>query len=68
MLIEKIKNSRFSSNLPIVIGGPHSSAIRSRILEETKADFAGVGEGEHTIIELIKELRGPNPCFENIKD
>jgi len=66
-LIEKIRNARFSSNLPIVMGGPHSSAIRSKILEETRADFAVVGEGEHAIIELIKELRGSNPCFENIK-
>jgi radical SAM superfamily enzyme YgiQ (UPF0313 family) len=55
-LIEKIKNTHFSSNLPIVIGGPHSSAIRSRILKETRADFAVVGEGEHAIIELIKEF------------
>jgi len=66
-LTEKIRNARFSSNLSIVIGGPHSSAIRSRILEETRADFAVVGEGEHAIIELIKELRESNPCFENIK-
>lgn len=66
-LIEEIRNARFSFNLPIVIGGPHSSAIRSKILEETRADFAVVGEGEHAIIELINELRGPNPCFEKVK-
>lgn len=68
-LIEKIRNKRFSSSTraPIIIGGPHSSAIRSKILEETKADFAVVGEGEQTIIELINELRKSNPCFENIE-
>ncbi len=52
-LIETIK-SNFDQ--PIVIGGPHASAIRDRVLKETKADFAVIGEGEHTLVELINVI------------
>ena len=52
--IEKIKE-----NFPytkIVIGGPHLSNFRERVLEECKSiDFGVVLEGDQTIVDLCKE-------------
>jgi len=37
----------------VVIGGPHVSTIREKVLEESKADYAIIGEGEYTLLELV---------------
>lgn len=67
----------------VVVGGPHASTIRKKILEETKADFAIKGEGELTFLDLCngkepKDIDGlvwrdngtivENPDRERIKD
>lgn len=40
-------------DIPIVVGGPHVSTLPELTLKECKADFAVIGEGEKTIIELV---------------
>lgn len=52
-----------TNNYTVVVGGPHASTIRKKILEETKADYAIKSEGEHTILELCngktkKDIKG----------
>lgn len=59
----------------IVVGGPHISAVRDKVLKETSADYAVKGEGEYTLLELCgdKELndvkgliwRSENEIIEN---
>jgi radical SAM superfamily enzyme YgiQ (UPF0313 family) len=40
----------------IVIGGPHVSITGREVLEKSHADFAVMGEGEYTLVELIGSL------------
>ena len=42
-------------DLQAVFGGPHVSALKKKVLDDfEEVDFAVVGEGEHTLTELIK--------------
>lgn len=43
-------------NGKIVIGGPHVSITEKEALEKSYADFAVMGEGEYTLLELIKNI------------
>lgn len=52
-VIDQIKRH---GNHAIVVGGPHVSTIRKKILIETKADFAVKGEGEYTLLELCRAI------------
>lgn len=56
-----IKNIKTNRDIPLVLGGPHVSAIRRKILEDTNVDFAVKHEGEYTLIELLKEM-GKEGC------
>lgn len=62
-LISKIKEN---FKYPVVIGGPHVSATKGEVLSDTGANFAIKGEGEVTLIELIRELQAPQPNFGRI--
>ena len=42
--------------IPIVLGGPHPTAMPSEILNEMAADVAVIGEGEETFLELIRTI------------
>ncbi len=42
---------------PLVVGGPHATALPESLLEEG-ADYAVVGEGEVTMLELVAWLSG----------
>jgi anaerobic magnesium-protoporphyrin IX monomethyl ester cyclase len=62
-LLEKIKQS--FPNIAIVVGGPHLSTVRQRVLEECAAiDYGITLEAEETIVELccaessISDVRG----------
>lgn len=52
-LIEKLKKK---FNLPLVIGGPHVATLKEKVLSESTADFAVLGEGEETLLELVDSL------------
>ncbi len=56
-LINSVANECSKTKCKVVIGGPHVSMISSKVLEECRADFAVKGEGEETLLEL---LRGKN--------
>lgn len=46
------------ADIPIVIGGPHASALPESLLNEAPIDYVVRGEGEHTLIELLDVLDG----------
>jgi anaerobic magnesium-protoporphyrin IX monomethyl ester cyclase len=50
MLINEIKKAGYA----VVIGGPHVSTFKKKVLEECDADFAVKMEGEHTLLELCR--------------
>lgn len=54
-------------NRLVAIGGPHVSAIRSKVLAETKADFAIKGEGEYALLELCKSIETQTKDYKEIK-
>lgn len=43
---------------PIILGGPLVTSLPELMLRETQADYAVVGEGELTLIELLDHLMG----------
>ena len=67
LVYEVIKKLKKHTKIPIVVGGPHISAVRKKIFKETDIDFAIKGEGEFTLCELLKEVRRKNPKFSKIK-
>lgn len=52
--------------IKIVIGGHHSSIFGAELLNDKNIDFAVIGEGEITFLELVNRLCEPNPDFSNI--
>jgi anaerobic magnesium-protoporphyrin IX monomethyl ester cyclase len=44
-------------DVPVMIGGPHPSAMPEQSLRDSLADFAAIGEGEITFTEVITQLR-----------
>lgn len=54
-LIRQIKKC---TDTPIILGGPHVSALKDEVLKATAADFAMQGEGEISFIKFIKEFSG----------
>ncbi len=61
-----ISHLKRSLDVPVVIGGPHVTCLAKASLQETKADFAIVGEGEITLCELADELTRTKPNFKKI--
>jgi len=51
-IIELIK--QVDKNIIVVVGGPHVCALPKETLKISKADIAVVGEGEETIIDILK--------------
>lgn len=63
---EIIDKMKLHGNYTVVTGGPHVSAIRSKVLADTKADFAIKGEGEYTLLELCKALESGLKSYKEI--
>lgn len=55
---EMIRTVRAATDAPLVVGGPHVSAMGPKILEEMDADFAMQGEGEASFLRFLEELSG----------
>jgi radical SAM superfamily enzyme YgiQ (UPF0313 family) len=56
-IAQRIKDR--SGGIPIVVGGPHASALPERTLREFPAfDFAIAGEGEEPLMRLVEGLKG----------
>lgn len=43
-------------NIKTVLGGPHATALPTLTVEKEEIDFAVFGEGEHTMVELVKAI------------
>ncbi|MBA7655408.1 tRNA-2-methylthio-N(6)-dimethylallyladenosine synthase [subsurface metagenome] len=63
-VVDAIKSQ---GNCPVVLGGPHVSAIRSKALSETRADFAIKGEGEYSLLELCECIENQGRDYEKIR-
>lgn len=50
----------WDDDIPIIIGGPHVSALPAETMSRGLFDFGVIGEGENTIVELIDRL-GDDP-------
>lgn len=58
-LIRELRNS--FENIPIVVGGPHISTLREKVLIDCpEIDYGVVGEGEATVVELCKGVSPDN--------
>jgi len=44
------------SEIVTVVGGPHASALPGRVLADGNVDFCVIGEGEGTMLELVRGL------------
>jgi anaerobic magnesium-protoporphyrin IX monomethyl ester cyclase len=50
-----------------VVGGPHFSNLVEETLQNNFVDFVVIGEGEYTLLELVKETEKLRPNFKKIK-
>ena len=50
----------------MVTGGHHSSIFGPKLVQDTNIDFAVIGEGEMTFLELINRLCDPRPDFSRV--
>lgn len=54
--------------VPIILGGPHASGISAALLEEQpQFDYLCLGEGEVTLLELVRHLETGQPRRDEIK-
>lgn len=52
--------------IKIVIGGHHPSIFGEQLLRDKNIDFAVIGEGELTMLELVNRHLDPQPDFSNV--
>ncbi|MEM1995068.1 MAG: radical SAM protein [Nitrososphaerales archaeon] len=52
------------ADIPLVIGGPHSTTLPDETLALSCFDIAIIGEGEYTMLELLKCLQKGTPLHE----
>ena len=64
--LEASKIVKKNSNIPVVWGGVHPSLLSGQSLKNEYIDFVIVGEGEETLLELVKATERKTP-FKNIK-
>ncbi len=55
-----------SLKIPLIIGGPHVSVLKKRVLMETPADFAVKGEGEITFPEFLEKFKRGEKDFSSV--
>ncbi len=65
-LYQTIKQIKSITNIPIILGGPHVSATKNKILKEIKVNFAMYGESETSIIDFLKVFSQKNPNFSKV--
>ncbi len=53
--------------VPVILGGPHVSALPNRSLSETKADLIALGEGELTFGEVVGQIKNGEKNWGAIK-
>jgi radical SAM superfamily enzyme YgiQ (UPF0313 family) len=58
---------KINPEIKIIIGGSHASAVGEDALNDTDFDFAVIGEGEFTFLELIQNINKGFDFIKNIK-
>ncbi|HPM42869.1 MAG TPA: cobalamin-dependent protein [Candidatus Omnitrophota bacterium] len=51
----------FDRRIPVVVGGPHVSAVPELVMSDTNIDYSIIGEGEHALRELVEALSDDKP-------
>lgn len=62
-LIKKVKSI---TKIPLIMGGPHVSAVKKDSLEKTQADFAMKNEAENSFIIFLNEFKKKKPRFKTV--
>lgn len=65
-LYQTIKKIKSISTIPIILGGPHVSATKNKILKETKVNFAMYSESETSIRNFLKVFSQKKPDFSRV--
>jgi len=55
-VVRLVKIIKGYGNIPVVLGGPLATTHSEELLVASGADFAVIGEGEQTIVELVKVM------------
>jgi radical SAM superfamily enzyme YgiQ (UPF0313 family) len=53
-------------DVTVVVGGHHSSIFGPQLVQDPNIDFAVIGEGEMTFLELINRVCDPRPDFTRV--
>lgn len=56
----------YNSKCPVIVGGIHATIQPERVIADPNIDFVVVGEGEITMLELVKSIRICNNFFHDI--
>lgn len=64
--IDLINEIKKITKTPIIVGGPHVSAVRQKVLEKSQADFAMKGEAEISLPKFLKELASDKPDYSSV--
>lgn len=63
-IIDVIKTAEIvkkaNSNIKVILGGPHATIYPEETARLKEVDFCIIGEGEKTILKLIKNINNPN--------
>ncbi len=54
-IISAVKN--FKENLPILLGGPHTSFFAKDLVEEKKGDYIFIGEAEEEVAHMVESAK-----------
>lgn len=59
-VVRLVKTIKAYGNIPVVLGGPLATTHCEELLQASGADFAVIGEGEKTIVELVRAIETGN--------
>lgn len=65
-LYQTIKKIKAITTIPIILGGPHVSANKEKILKETKVNFAMYGESEISLINFLEIFSSKKPDYSKV--
>lgn len=54
--LKTIRTLKKRYKIPVILGGPHVSAVKGEALRTTKADFAMAGEAEYGFLSFLGEM------------
>ena len=58
---------RLHPDVPVVLGGYHASMLPDQVMADSFFDFAVIGEGEETAVELAYRLCSSKPSFAGVQ-